>query len=683
MFPGVPGSDDASSTAGSMNDKFRAMTRKMSLKSSDSSQIDLSLTSEENERNTGLGIHNSYSMATSVTTESRRPSYVAKNNTGWQYSTTGVGIGNSLGDNVGFAFKNTTAFVHPHRLTPSKYGVSRSRQHSYVTTTYSDELDEDYAERMNSHTSDGGWKMNWNMVNGSRNNSLSVPSVSSGELSMPSSDDASSRLGSFSFPDPARKQSTISGPIPEEVIPESIESSPSTIPARNFSVNSSTTARSNTLTLATVDDVSPSATPRITDVFIPTTTPIRLTFGMPIAEGDEEEAEAKSEAVPVFSMPTFNEAFDETNTRSPIQEDCEPGQKLPDATIESSRVTEATQTTPAQELNLTVSVANEVLKPEEKVDSAFAETFAPNPLHGEERDSIRSNDTGSEFVQARSRASTIASELNVSPIRISTPRKSPSRMSFDKTFNFLVRDTEPETASTRANKIRAARKAFEDKEASKQRKYDREQAKRDEWKRRTSETVEWLRRRKPSNAVDSAVDTSALEQRTPPSETFDSESPISQHESPLQSPGLEPTLEELDFQAMQNDEAPRQQSVATLAAGSRNQVVGEEAQEVDVQESALFSTVSYEVVSVDGEAPPQSSHSQASSTLWPPLDYDSLSYVESPGYRSVTGFDFDRPSSNNTDHESIPSQHNVKSSRPPRGKFSRLSSWSKSRLLRV
>ncbi|GAM84299.1 hypothetical protein ANO11243_022930 [Dothideomycetidae sp. 11243] len=79
----------------------------------------------------------------------------------------------SLGDSVGFTFKATCNFVHPNRQLPRQ---SRSRQASVAQSVgYEDEDEADMVERMNSVTSDGGWKSGWSVA-GSNNGSISGPS---------------------------------------------------------------------------------------------------------------------------------------------------------------------------------------------------------------------------------------------------------------------------------------------------------------------------------------------------------------------------------------------------------------------------------------------------------------------------------------------------------------------------
>jgi len=53
-----------------------------------------------------------------------------------------------------------------------------------------------------------------------------------------------------------------------------------------------------------------------------------------------------------------------------------------------------------------------------------------------------------------------------------------ARTSIDKAFSFITRTSEPEDAASRAAAIRAARRAFEEKEAAKDRKYEKEEVKR-------------------------------------------------------------------------------------------------------------------------------------------------------------------------------------------------------------
>lgn len=58
------------------------------------------------------------------------------------------------------------------------------------------------------------------------------------------------------------------------------------------------------------------------------------------------------------------------------------------------------------------------------------------------------------------------------------PTTPSARTSIDKAFSFITRTSEPEDAASRAAAIRAARKAFEEKEAAKEQKYEKEEMKR-------------------------------------------------------------------------------------------------------------------------------------------------------------------------------------------------------------
>ncbi|KAL5417720.1 hypothetical protein PMIN06_005459 [Paraphaeosphaeria minitans] len=110
----------------------------------------------------------------------------------------------------------------------------------------------------------------------------------------------------------------------------------------------------------------------------------------------------------------------------------------------------------------------------------------------------------SPIAQSRSRGDTVRSMDTTSPS---------SRTSFDKAFGFIRpgRDS-PIDAQSRAASIRAARQAFEEKEAAKDRKYDREvhkkveretkkQYKREEYERRKSESNDKKRPRSVSDAT--------------------------------------------------------------------------------------------------------------------------------------------------------------------------------------
>lgn len=85
-----------------------------------------------------------------------------------------------------------------------------------------------------------------------------------------------------------------------------------------------------------------------------------------------------------------------------------------------------------------------------------------------------------------------------------------SRTSFDKAFTRSVRNAEPEDPATRAANIRALRRAFEEKQAAKERKYEKEElkrrdteetkrAKKEDWQRRKSETIERIRHRRSTS----------------------------------------------------------------------------------------------------------------------------------------------------------------------------------------
>ncbi|KAG8631563.1 hypothetical protein KVT40_000703 [Elsinoe batatas] len=121
------------------------------------------LTPDNEKQMNGLGIHQSRSMAqlTCWSSNSRAGSARSVGSSG-----SGNKVGNSLGDGVGFTFKGTTNFVHPNRQTPRTYN-SRSQNASQRSLTYEHEEDHVVVERMNSVTSDGGWKSGWSVNNGS------------------------------------------------------------------------------------------------------------------------------------------------------------------------------------------------------------------------------------------------------------------------------------------------------------------------------------------------------------------------------------------------------------------------------------------------------------------------------------------------------------------------------------
>lgn len=384
----------------SFNDRFKAIGRKMSFtkNQNDPSQIDLSLTSEENERNTGLGIH-----AVNSNSPSRRVSFSRS-----VMSNGSSAARTHLADNVGFSFKNTTNFVHPHRQTPRTFSThsSRSRTQSYATGMYSDEADEDYAERMNSVAgSDGGWKSGWNMrETGSGSNSI----ASGGD--MPQMD----------FPMP------------------------------NALGNQRRSRASDMLDDAGVEDLAP-----VKEDISPSASPPRA-----VSTLISEEAELDPLSGPKSSGSDNN--------------------------VSSS------QNAPSMAMAMAVAIATQQRRPSSLLSQDSSADLSPGA--GPQSSASTNHSNGSQ------------------------KRSSGTSSPFEKAFGLLnkEKDSDPEDAASRAASIRAARAAFEEREAAKNRKIADRHAKRDAWLRRKSETVDWLaRRRKPSIAVDSAIDD---EQYTPASD---------------------------------------------------------------------------------------------------------------------------------------------------------------------
>jgi len=164
-FPTVP---QIGVEAVTINEKLRNLQRKMSFSKDDtsSSKLDLGLTSAENQRLTGLSLHQSRSMA-DIPTLNRAPS--DRSLRSLKVSNTS---GNSLGEKVGFTFKTTTGFVHPNQKTPSRFTtpLTQSESNSQHTSGAWEDEEEDHeaaVERLNSvNGSDGGWQSGWSM-NGS------------------------------------------------------------------------------------------------------------------------------------------------------------------------------------------------------------------------------------------------------------------------------------------------------------------------------------------------------------------------------------------------------------------------------------------------------------------------------------------------------------------------------------
>lgn len=111
-----------------------------------------------------------------------------------------------------------------------------------------------------------------------------------------------------------------------------------------------------------------------------------------------------------------------------------------------------------------------------------------------------------------------APEIKIGPLRRDTARSidlgttASSRNSIDRAVSFLSRTSEPEDPSSRAANIRALRRAFEEKEAAKERKLEKAEMKRrdtfetkrqkqEEQQRRKSEVSDRLRNRRSANST--------------------------------------------------------------------------------------------------------------------------------------------------------------------------------------
>ena len=161
--------------------------------------------------------------------------------------------------------------------------------------------------------------------------------------------------------------------------------------------------------------------------------------------------------------------------------------------------------------------------------------------------SVDSNISAQDFKPARSSRNTATSfDLGTS---------ASSRTSFDRAVGFLSRTSEPEEPSARAANIRAARRAFEEREAAKERKMektqmkrrdtaDMKQARKDEFQRRRSEASDdRVHRRRSTNTHSTTTTTTPPREITEPSEKavagteYSRHSPVNRLSLPVQ--GLE------------------------------------------------------------------------------------------------------------------------------------------------
>ena len=391
-FP-APGNASSVPEVATLNEKFKGLQRKMSFTKPDDTKIDLSLTTAENEKNTGLGLQPSCSL-TDTNGTTRPPSVLSMHSAKSLPRTTS---GNSLGDGVGFTFKNTNNFVHPSIKQPRQFTpLSRSRRPSEADSAYENEEDDIAVERMNSVTSDGGWASGWSM-NGSQNGSFSGPSG-----------------------DPYARRASEAPSL-----------------ARRPSV-------------------------------------------APVAEDDDYEDDYDGRAHEVIHEDYHFGEF-------PGKEDELLEQSTADVSPEESAET------------------SDVPQEEDWPLSATSSTF-PADVHGSQADlslgSHKSNDSSS----LEPEHDTLSHE---DTDKLSTSSSSPVRETVEKAKDFLSRPTEPEDAEQRAANIAAARKAFEDKEAAKDRKEEEKEAARQERRRRRSEATASVHSRvwrRTSVAFDSPVD---------------------------------------------------------------------------------------------------------------------------------------------------------------------------------
>ncbi|PSK34305.1 hypothetical protein B9Z65_8631 [Elsinoe australis] len=314
------------------------------------------LTPDNEKQMMGLGIHQSRSMA-QLTVFSNKSGASSARSINSDKSGSESKKGNSLGNGVGFTFKNTTNFVHPNRQAPRTHTpLSRSQNASQRSLTYEEEDDDVVVERMNSVTSDGGWKSGW--------------SVNGGSVSGPST-----------------------GPNGELL--------------------------------------------------------------------EEKEEISGGDLAPEDMPATIIEE----------QDDLHDGERSPGRTASPARL--------------------------------------PTPPN--DSSSQNSSKSGRSL---RSRKSSLSMRLRAkdSEDNGSAPT-SPVRSSFDRALNMLGRSVENEDPVTRRASIAAARRAFEEKEAAKDRMFAEKEAKREERRRKSDAHDRPLWRRRPSNAVDSAVD--SAEEKSP------------------------------------------------------------------------------------------------------------------------------------------------------------------------
>jgi len=301
---------------------------------------------------------------------------------------------NSLGDTIGFTFKTTTNFVHPNRqfpraMTPMSRELSASRRRSGRSSASFDEDPTEMAERMNSITSDGGWKSGWSV---------------SGLLATPSAE---------------------------------LEEDPLTAVMRDISQVSGEVAPD--------DDHEPT-----------------------IVEQDEDN----NDITPSMDWP------------QPLRLG---------ATAESLSPVKIIATTITQESPIISTSPSRNLISSTPTDSAFASHFGK---------------------ALKSRASSISLRLRNRDDADSNSESAPSsplkgQFRLERALSVISRKDKDELEDpiTRRASITAARRAFEEKEAAKDRKFAEQEAKKVVG-RRESSAHERVWRRKLSNAVDSAIDSS-------------------------------------------------------------------------------------------------------------------------------------------------------------------------------
>ena len=177
---------------------------------------------------------------------------------------------------------------------------------------------------------------------------------------------------------------------------------------------------------------------------------------------------------------------------------------------------------------------DEILARDDKSDAIPEEQ--EDPVCG----SLRSSRSSQLSPTTRSRKSSLSIRLRHEDSDPTTP---PSRSSLDRALGLLIKEAEPEDANDRASKIQAARKAFNEKEAAKDRKWAEQEAKKEEKRRRSetpsNRTATWVHR--PSNAADALERSSSWVRRsssvldTPACTSSQARGPSNPVDSPVES----------------------------------------------------------------------------------------------------------------------------------------------------